>query len=586
MPHVESLEDLPAVYYAWVENVCAQEPEELTNPDTGEIDENQNNVWAVYLGLTNLGYLNYMKQMGKNMILKKKLIKKQRKLQAAAGADAEPTKAMLKVKASIKKLDKKDRAILKKGNEYKENNVASARYAYVQFQSMNGKDKFIKALDINCCKRCILRCQKKQDVIAHKYLAGKWPTVLEAPDPTLILWENLGKGRIEKCGRSTISNVLAFLLLMVGFISIIYLMNVRAQYTFDVTACGEKTIDETTAVDSFKQFGLNTDLNNCYCLQEFKKLKEEVKSFTFSSIQGDGSLVKPCERWLTDYNKAGQLGIIISISIVAINTVLRESLRASSKFEGHYTVSEKLSSSFSKMWVLQFLNTAIILIIINNRLSPNGLITTVTKATGTSGFLFNGDYSDFNTEWYALVGITIFTNAFIGGITPVSGLSAYFIGLFKRCLDRGCSKDIRKTKKIMQAEYEAVYTGQLIQYDTRFSMMIAMIWVIMMFAAAIPMLYLAGFILCFTLYWTDKTLFVKFYRTPPKHGSTLAHQVRSIVEWSLIMHLFMGLYMLSNPEIFSSEEDDNDAVAFFQIYAKFVALGISFLTGVDSDRFG
>ena len=117
---------------------------------------------------------------------------------------------------------------------------------------MNGKDKFIKALDINCCKRCILRCQKKQDVIAHKYLAGKWPTVLEAPDPTLILWENLGKGRIEKCGRSTISNVLAFLLLMVGFISIIYLMSVQAQYTFDVTACGEKTIDETTAVDSFK----------------------------------------------------------------------------------------------------------------------------------------------------------------------------------------------------------------------------------------------------------------------------------------------------------------------------------------------
>ena len=133
MPHVESLEDLPSVYYAWVENVCAQEPEELTNPDTGEIDENQNNVWAVYLGLTNLGYLNYMKQMGKNMILKKKLIKKQRKLQGAAGEDAEPTKAMLKVKASIKKLDKKDKAILKKGNEYKENNVAAARYAYVQF---------------------------------------------------------------------------------------------------------------------------------------------------------------------------------------------------------------------------------------------------------------------------------------------------------------------------------------------------------------------------------------------------------------------------------------------------------------------
>ena len=116
------------------------------------------------------------------------------------------------------------------------------------------------------------------------------------------------------------------------------------------------------------------------------------------------------------------------MAITIINTILRESLRASAKLEGHYTVSERLSSAFSKMWVLQFVNTAIILIIINNRLSSNGLITALTETTGTSGILFNGDYSDFNTEWYAVVGITIFTNSFIGAITPVAGLSAYFIG--------------------------------------------------------------------------------------------------------------------------------------------------------------
>ena len=40
-PHVEDLEDLPGVYYAWAENICSAEPEgELTNPATGEIDPN------------------------------------------------------------------------------------------------------------------------------------------------------------------------------------------------------------------------------------------------------------------------------------------------------------------------------------------------------------------------------------------------------------------------------------------------------------------------------------------------------------------------------------------------------------------
>ena len=59
----------------------------------------------MYLGLTNLGYLEYMKMMGKNLVNKKKLLKKQRKLQAAGVDDAQPTKEMLKVKAAIKKED-------------------------------------------------------------------------------------------------------------------------------------------------------------------------------------------------------------------------------------------------------------------------------------------------------------------------------------------------------------------------------------------------------------------------------------------------------------------------------------------------
>lgn len=132
-----------------------------------------------------------------------------------------------------------------------------------------------------------------------------------------------------------------------------------------------------------------------------------------------------------------------------------------------------------------------------------------------------------------------------------------FTAKFKRCCDRGCSFDAKKTKKVIQSEYEDVYTGGQIEFDNRFSQLIAMIWVIMMFSAAIPALYFAGFILCFTIFWTDKALFLKFYQIPPRHGSDLAHKARNIIEWSLLLHLFMGLYMLSNPHIFTSEEDDN-----------------------------
>ena len=124
-------------------------------------------------------------------------------------------------------------------------------------------------------------------------------------------------------------------------------------------------------------------------------------------------------------------------------------------------------------------------------------------------------------------------------------------------MDRRCSRDPRKTSKILQQEYEDVYTGKVIELDNRYSQLIAMIWVIMMFGVAIPVLYVAGFLLCFVTYWTDKTLYLKFYKLPPKHGSALSHKARNIIEWSLLCHVFMGLYMLSNPDIFTTEDDDN-----------------------------
>jgi len=43
VPHTESLEDLPAVYYAWAENICSKETDTiLRDPSTDLIDENQN----------------------------------------------------------------------------------------------------------------------------------------------------------------------------------------------------------------------------------------------------------------------------------------------------------------------------------------------------------------------------------------------------------------------------------------------------------------------------------------------------------------------------------------------------------------
>jgi len=53
---------------------------------------------------------------------------------------------------------------------------------------MNGKKKFMKAMNVSACERMKLKCKKRQGEIEHKYIAGKWPKVESAPDPSLIVW--------------------------------------------------------------------------------------------------------------------------------------------------------------------------------------------------------------------------------------------------------------------------------------------------------------------------------------------------------------------------------------------------------------
>ena len=64
----------------------------------------------------------------------------------------------------------------------------------------------------------------KKEQLKHKYIAGDWPDVEPATDPTLILWANLGKGKIARCGRSTLSNIFAVLILLAGFLLIVYIL--------------------------------------------------------------------------------------------------------------------------------------------------------------------------------------------------------------------------------------------------------------------------------------------------------------------------------------------------------------------------
>jgi len=64
------------------------------------------------------------------------------------------------------------------------------------------------------------------------------------------------------------------------------------------------------------------------------------------------------------------------------------------------------------MWIVQFVNTGIVLLLINAKIEkwkvPKGLP------------ILNGDYPDFNAEWYATIGTTIAFSMFFSAVMPLT----------------------------------------------------------------------------------------------------------------------------------------------------------------------
>ena len=64
------------IIWAWAENILNKErKQDYANHDRNTIDENQNDVFNVNLGLRDFSYLQLMEEMG-NLLIKKKVLAK------------------------------------------------------------------------------------------------------------------------------------------------------------------------------------------------------------------------------------------------------------------------------------------------------------------------------------------------------------------------------------------------------------------------------------------------------------------------------------------------------------------------------
>lgn len=127
----------------------------------------------------------------------------------------------------------------------------------------------------------------------------------------------------------------------------------------------------------------------------------------------------------------------------------------------------------------------------------------------------------------------------------------------KRCWDRKCTRDSRKTRKITQSEYENSNFGAPIEFEQKYASMLLVVLMAMTYGSGLPVMYLIATIYFFVTYWTDKFLILRYYQKPNFLDEQLALRIVPWFKLGLVFHFVLGVMMFSNAKILPTASSEN-----------------------------
>ena len=138
-------------------------------------------------------------------------------------------------------------------------------------------------------------------------------------------------------------------------------------------------------------------------------------------------------------------------------------------------------------------------------------------------------------------------NIFVPIVEP---LVYYLYVLFKRFRDRGCSSSKTQLKNIRQ--YIDLYAGPEFSIHYKYSGILNVTFVTLMYGVGIPILYPIAFCYFFVLYIVEKGMLYYYYREPPQYDEILNEEALRILKKAPLFMLAFGYWMLSNRQLISN----------------------------------
>jgi hypothetical protein len=224
-------------------------------------------------------------------------------------------------------------------------------------------------------------------------------------EPSNINWQNVNYPGYKKFVRALTSVLIGILIICVSFgvaIATKYANDALSkQFNTDINCSFVTyTSDQILAEINDKTIAIgNKIMTYCFCLNSlYNNGYTETSTYTFPN-----STEQPCKDWLSNYIKYNTINMLLIATIPVINIFLSMFLRSVTKYEKNKTLTEDLMSNVWKIFTLQFINTTLVIILVNMYISP-------VAGWSPSFPLFTGKYPDFEPGWYSNVGVTLVIN--------------------------------------------------------------------------------------------------------------------------------------------------------------------------------
>lgn len=206
------------------------------------------------------------------------------------------------------------------------------------------------------------------------------------------------------------------------------------------------------------------------------------------------------------------------------------------------TESEQTRLITNGVFVVQFFNTALLLLVVNANLAEQGFpLNMMSSSRGLS---------DFSHLWFSDIGVTLTGAMLFNVYWPI--VEFFMFGTMRkafRFMDRGFTCNKNKTKKTTIQIYVDLYSGPIFFIHYKYSAILNIVFVTMMYGMGIPVLFPIAAASLFVLYFIEKFMLYYVYREPPMYDEKLNTNALNILTWAPILFLTFGYWMLSSKQL-------------------------------------